>query len=125
MVSRTERCTECYDTIMKHYLEIYFDTLELHTNFCSDCITTSFIADTAVPYATAKVNAMGMNCGSPSSATFSMDITNYFEQLGFNPITPSFTIQERDYWFSVSTWASFNPIVQSLGFHPVIFKACN
>lgn len=120
-VAHNQKCEQCYDSITKHFLHYYLDTVEKLTGFCEACIGTEFANDTLpglIAYAEAMVS--NMHCGTPASVKASIpgSILNYVNDRKFDNSPPPLAGTS---WIGLGNWFDFNPVMVP---HPRIYSDC-
>ena len=131
-VERNARCTKCYDSIAERYLAIYLDTLSSRIggfSNCPECLNQTFCRDTAMPYAVAKTNALGMHCGITNGPLVAMPsyMSQYVRRKQFESVcdTCAFhTQEEKDDLIALNSWLDFNRRAQEGIDEAVIFREC-
>lgn len=117
-----QNCQACYDTIAKHYLRAYFDTLAVYSNgFCAECVGPGFqfgALPGMIAYASSKVEYM--HCGYANAPKNTLNIGLIFKSLQYDT---SLAQDEKDNWVKLNNWVDFNPIVME-GFKAPIFREC-
>lgn len=119
--AHNQKCEECYDSITKHFLHYYLDTVEVLTGFCGNCVSDAFVADTLpglIAYASQKVSAM--HCGAANGNKYR--INSYISTYIRNQIYDTALSQsERENWIALNNWFDFNPVMTP---YPAIYSDC-
>lgn len=115
-------CQACYDTIAKHYLVVYFDTIGKYTQgFCADCIGPDFLKKDLpgiIAYAAGKVEHM--HCGYANTPKITLNVGSVFNAI---PFDTTLSQVERENWVKLGLWTDFNSVVRE-GFKAPIFRDC-
>ncbi|MES2621486.1 MAG: hypothetical protein V4615_11605 [Bacteroidota bacterium] len=130
-VERSNRCTKCYDSIAQRYLDIYLDSLDSYIGGfenCPECFGPNdrYCYDTLMPYAVAKINALGMHCGITSGPLYARPgyMTSYLRRLQYEPVTAEFTQDDKDEVIMLNSWLDFNPKPTTGMDDAAIFREC-